>query len=94
VMANPGVFLFWIVLGIYFIAHEWVKPTLVSKMACVAGVAVGTYSWFLALSYMVSLGHRKFSKKTLLRMERGSGIGLLVLALLHGIQMLWQLHKN
>jgi threonine/homoserine/homoserine lactone efflux protein len=92
VMANPGVFLFWIVLGVYFIAHEWVKPTLSSKMACVTGVALGTYAWFASLSYAVSLGHRKFSERTLLRMERGSGIGLLGLALIHGVQMLWQMH--
>jgi threonine/homoserine/homoserine lactone efflux protein len=94
VMANPGVFLFWIFLGIYFIAHEWVNPTLSSKMSCVAGVALGTSLWFFGLSYAVSLGHQKFSRKTLLRMERGSGIGLLGLALIHGVQMLWELHKK
>src|SRR5580704_15108778 len=94
VMANPGVFLFWIVLGIYFISHEWVKPTLLSKAACVTGVAVGTSLWFFGLSYAVSLGHRKFSNKTLLRMERGSGIGLLGLALIHGVQILWEIQKH
>ena len=94
VMGNPGVFVFWIFLGIYFIAHSWVKPTWGSKGACVAGVAAGTSLWFFGLSYAVSLGHRKFTDKTLLRMERGSGIGLLVLALGHGAQMLWELHKQ
>lgn len=94
VMANLGVFLFWIVLGIYFIAHAWVKPTWSSKAACVGGVALGTSLWFFSLSYAVSLGHRKFTDKTLLRMERGSGIGLLVLAFGHGVQMLWELHKG
>jgi threonine/homoserine/homoserine lactone efflux protein len=93
VMANPGVFLFWIFLGIYFIAHTWVKPTLASKGACVAGVALGTSAWFFGLSWAVSLGHRKFSEKTLLRMERGSGIGLLGLALIHGLQIIWEMHK-
>jgi threonine/homoserine/homoserine lactone efflux protein len=94
VMANPGVFLFWIFLGIYFIAHEWVKATLSSKTACVAGVALGTSLWFFGLSYAVSLGHRKFGKKTLLRMERGSGIGLLGLALIHGVQIIWEMYKK
>ncbi len=93
VMANPGVFLFWIVLGIYFINHTWVQPTLSSKGACVAGVALGTSAWFFGLSYAVSLGHRKFSEKTLLRMERGSGIGLLGLAFIHGLQIIWEMHK-
>jgi threonine/homoserine/homoserine lactone efflux protein len=94
VMGNPGVFLFWIFLGVYFIAHAWVKPTLESKIACVSGVALGTGLWFLGLSYAVSLGHRKFSDKTLLKMERGSGIGLLLLAFGHGVQILWEMHKQ
>jgi threonine/homoserine/homoserine lactone efflux protein len=94
VMGNPGVFLFWIMLGIYFIDHTWVKPTWSSKGVCVAGVAMGTSLWFFGLSYAVSLGHRKFTEKTLLRMERGSGIGLLVLAFGHGVQILWELHKR
>ena len=94
VMANPGVFLFWIFLGIYFINHTWVMPTLISKGACVAGVALGTSLWFFGLSYAVSLGHRNFTNKTLLRMERGSGIGLLGLALIHGVQILWEMHKH
>ena len=94
VMANPGVFLFWIVLAFYFIAHSWVKPTWSSKGACVAGVAVGTSVWFFGLSYAVSLGHRKFTNKTLLKMERGSGIGLLGLALIHGVQILWEIQKH
>ena len=94
VMANPGVFLFWIFLAIYFVGHTWVKPTWASKGACVAGVALGTSFWFFGLSYAVSLGHRKFTNKTLLRMERGSGIGLLGLALIHGLQILWEMHKH
>ena len=94
VMGNVGVFLFWIVLGANFISHEWVKPTLASKGVCVLGVMVGTGSWFLGLSYAVSLGHKKFSEQTLLRMERGSGIGLLALAFAHGCQIVWQMHRD
>ena len=44
---------------------------------------------FIGLSWAVSLGHKKFSEKTLLRMEKGSGIGLLALALAHGIHIVW-----
>jgi threonine/homoserine/homoserine lactone efflux protein len=94
VMGNPGVFLFWIILGLYFLAHGWVQPTWTSKGFCVLGVAVGTSLWFFGLSYAVSLGHRKFSKQTLLRMERGSGIGLLILAFAHGVQILWEMHNK
>ena len=94
VMGNVGVFLFWIVLGANFISREWVEPTLASKSTCVAGVMLGTATWFFGLSFAVSLGHKKFSDKTLLRMERGSGIGLLVLAFAHGCQIVWQMHNH
>ncbi len=84
VMGNVGVLVFWIILAANFISREWVTPDWPGKLACVAGVALGTGLWFLGLSWVVSLGHGKFSEKTLLRMEHGSGVGLLVLALIHG----------
>jgi hypothetical protein len=43
------------------------------------------------LSYAVSLGHKKFSERTLLRMEHFSGVGMLVLALIHGVNIVWQM---
>jgi len=94
VLANFGVFLFWIFLAVQFISHGWVEPTWASKGVCVLGVLVGTGLWFYGLSYAVSLGHRKFSDRTLLRMERGSGIGLLLLAVAHGAEMIWKLHEQ
>jgi hypothetical protein len=75
-------------------ARDWVDPDFPSKLACVGGVALGTGLWFTGLSWAVSLGHRKFSEQTLLRMERGSGIGLLILALIHGGRIAWQLAKH
>jgi threonine/homoserine/homoserine lactone efflux protein len=95
VLANVGVLVFWIILAANFISREWVTPDWQGKLACVAGVALGTGSWFLGLSWVVSLGHGKLSEKTLLRMERGSGIGLLALALIHGGSIVWQMahHK-
>jgi len=91
VMGNPGVLLFWIILAANFISHDWVQPTWESKLSCVAGVAVGTSAWFLALCWAISLGHGKFSDKTLLRMEHFSGIGLLLLAVGHGVHIVYQL---
>ena len=95
VMGNPGVLVFWIILAANFISREWVEPTLRSKLACVTGVALGTGIWFLGLSYAVSLGHRKLSEKTLVRMEHISGIALILLALIHGGSIIWQMahHK-
>jgi hypothetical protein len=57
-------------------------------------VAAGVGFWFVGLSWAVSLGHRKFSPETMLRMERGSGIGLLILGLAHGVHLVWQLAKH
>ena len=92
-MANPGVLLFWIVLAASFLSRGWVEPTWASKLVCVAGVTAGVGLWFLGLSWIVSRGHGRMSPRTLLRMERGSGIGLLVLALAHGVVMISHLAR-
>ena len=95
VMGNPGVLLFWIILAANFISREWVEPNWPSKLACIGGVAVSVGLWFFGLSWAVSLGHRKFNEKTLLRMEHGSGVGLLLLAFAHGAHIIWQMaHRH
>lgn len=94
VMGNVGVLVFWIILAANFISREWVTPDWPGKLACVAGVAVSTGGWFTGLSWVVSLGHGKWSEKTLLRMEHFSGAGLLVLALIHGGTIIWQMHNH
>ena len=93
VMGNVGVLVFWIILAANFISREWVTPDWPGKLACVAGVALGTGGWFIGLSWVVSLGHGKFSEQKLLRMEHFSGAALLLLALIHGITIIWQLRK-
>jgi len=87
VMGNPGVLVFWIIFAANFITRGWVQQTFASKLCCIAGVGVGTGVWFLGLSWAISRGHGKFTEKTLLRMEHFSGIGLLVLALIHGMMI-------
>ncbi len=94
VMANVGVLVFWIILAANFISREWVTPDWSGKLTCVAGVALSTGAWFVGLSWCVSLGHGKFSEQTLLRMEKGSGVGLLVLALIHGATIVWEIHHR
>lgn len=96
VMGNLGVLVFWIILAANFISREWVTPHWPSKLACVGGVALGTGAWFASLSWVVSLGHGRLSEKNLLRMERFSGVCLLVLALAHGVSIVWQMahHKT
>jgi threonine/homoserine/homoserine lactone efflux protein len=94
VMANLGVLVFWIILAANFISREWVSPDWPGKLACVTGVALGTGAWFVGLSWMVSLGHGKLSEKTLLRMEHLSGVGLLILALVHGGIIISQMARH
>ena len=93
-MANPGVLLLWVVVGANFISRGLVEPNGWGKLACLIGVAVGVGTWFLGLSWAVSLGHRKLSEKTLRKLEIGSGCGLLVLAAFHGVHLVWQLARH
>jgi threonine/homoserine/homoserine lactone efflux protein len=93
-MANPGVLLGWIVLGANFISRGWVEPNHQGKLSCLAGVAAGVGIWFFGLSWGASLGHKKFTEQTMLRMERGSGVVLLILGLAHGVHLAWQLAKH
>jgi threonine/homoserine/homoserine lactone efflux protein len=82
VMGNLGVLLFWIFLAAYLLSHEWVDNTLAAKAACVAGVALGTSTWFVLFSFGVSRGYGRMSEPALLRMQHLSGIVLIVFGLL------------
>jgi threonine/homoserine/homoserine lactone efflux protein len=95
VLGNVGVLVFWVILAANFISREWVTPDWTGKLACVGGVALSVGIWFLGLSYVVSLGHGKFKESTLLKMEQISGVGLLLLAFVHGATIVWQMthHK-
>ncbi len=91
VMGNVGVLVFWVFLAANFISREWVMPDWPGKISCVTGVAVGTGLWFFVLSYGAALKQGKLSERTLLRIERISGIILLGLALAHGVHIVWQM---
>jgi len=93
-LANPGVLLGWIILSANVISRGWVNPNWEGKLSCISGVAVGVGLWFFGLSWAISLGHKKFTEKTLLRMERVSGASLLLLALIHGGHIAWQLARE
>jgi len=95
VMANLGVFAFWLVLAANFISHDWVSAdSLAEKAACVGSVGLGMITWFLAFSFGVSRKLGKFSEHTLLRLQHFSGICLLALGLIHGAHIAWQLAKH
>lgn len=78
VLGNPGVLLFWVALSAAFVSHEWIENTRASKAACVLGMSAGATAWFVFLSFVVSMGHGRFSTKTLVRMSHASGASLLI----------------
>ena len=95
VLGNLGVLLFWIVLAANLMTREWVDgDSFAAKAACVGGVALGTNTWFLLLSFGVSRGHGRFSEKTLLRLQHFSGICLIIFGLLQGTHIAWQLARH
>jgi L-lysine exporter family protein LysE/ArgO len=87
-LGNPGVFFFWLTVGAALIGHEWMAPTWPSKLACTFGAAVGIFVWFVILSYGASLGRGRLSEASLVRVERWSGIVLLLFALFLGIRLI------
>jgi threonine/homoserine/homoserine lactone efflux protein len=94
VMGNLGVLLTWIVLAANFLAHDWVANTFTTKAACVGGVALGTNTWFYALSFGVSRGRGQLSEKILLRLQHISGICLIAVAVFDGAHIVWQLARH
>jgi threonine/homoserine/homoserine lactone efflux protein len=94
VLGNPGVLLLWVTLTATFVSHDWVGVNYREKVACILGVCLGTAAWFLLLSYTVSRGHKKFSNKTLLRMEHLSGAVLLVVALVLGVRLVLLIERH
>jgi threonine/homoserine/homoserine lactone efflux protein len=81
VMGNLGVLLFWIFWAAYLLSHDWVDNSMPAKAACVAGVGLGTTTWFVLLSFGVSRGYGRMSETGLLRMQHLSGIVLIVFGL-------------
>ncbi|MSR42803.1 MAG: hypothetical protein EXS29_02825 [Pedosphaera sp.] len=94
VLANPAVILLWITLAGNFISRAWVDVSWTSKSFCIGGVAIGCTAWFTALSYGASLGHQRFSDRTLAGLARVSGALLLGFALYIGYQLVLVLAKN
>jgi threonine/homoserine/homoserine lactone efflux protein len=95
VLANPGVLVFWIILAANFISREWVDVDFPgTRLACISGVAAGVMGWFAGLSWAVSYGGRRMQESTLLKLERGSGVVLLALAVAHGGHIVWQMARH
>ena len=50
-------------------------------------MAAGGLAWFTLLSYVVSIGHRHLSDRTILNMSRSAGAMLLVAAIALGYKL-------
>lgn len=96
VLGNPGVLLLWITLAGAFASHDWVEDTWKSRSLCIAGIAMGAISWFVFLSYLISLKHKQLSANTLIRMSQISGGFLLAVAAAIGVRIVLMLapHMN
>ena len=93
-MANPGVLLFWIALGSSFMSKGLIQQSWRSKLLCLSGVSAGVGAWCFGLAWAAALGHGRFTDTTLRRMARGSGVGLILLGLAHGLKLAWDLAKQ
>lgn len=87
VLGNPAVLLFWFTLSATFLAHQWITENIPSKLMCAGGNFLGGMTWFFLLSFLVSRGHGKFQKRTLLRMSQVSGLSLLVAAFFIAVRL-------
>lgn len=94
VLGNPATLLFWIAFAAACVSHEWVDPDWGSKGAVIVGIAMGAMAWFAKLGYAVSLGHRRFSPRVLLRTAHVSGALLLAAGLFMGGRLVVALAKH
>ncbi len=81
-ITNLMLLVLWATLTAFLFAREWVQPALSSRAACSAGVLLGCSVWYLALSFFVSLAHRRVSAKTLTVLVRACGVVFLLFAAL------------
>jgi threonine/homoserine/homoserine lactone efflux protein len=81
-ISNLMLIVLWATLSAFLFAREWVSPELMSRMMCSAGVLTGCSSWFLLLSFFVSLAHRRVKPRTLTFLVRSCGVVFLVFAAL------------
>lgn len=94
VLGNPATLLFWIAFAAACVAHEWVDQDWVSKGSAIIGIGMGALAWFSKLGYAVSLGHKRFSPKVLLRTAHVSGVLLLAAGLFMGGRLVVALAKH
>ena len=73
-ISNLMLVVVWATVVTLLFAHEWVVPTLVSRMLCALGVLSGGSTWFLLLAFFVSRAHRRVKDQTLTVLVRCCGV--------------------
>ena len=73
-ISNLMLVVVWATVVTLLFAHEWVVPTLVSRLLCALGVLCGGSTWFLLLAFFVSRAHRRVKDQTLTILVRCCGV--------------------
>lgn len=93
-LGNLGIPILWIFLNSTFISREWVTPDFEGKVSYLAGVGTGVAVWLLGLAWAISLKHKTISEAAMLKMERISGVVLIVFGLAQGVFLAYKFAKH
>ena len=73
-ISNLMLVVVWATVVTLLFAHDWVVPTLSSRVLCAIGVLGGGSLWFLLLAFFVSRAHRRVKDETLTVLIRCCGV--------------------
>ena len=77
-ISNLALFILWGGVNTLFISHGWLEPHLRSMLLCIAGVWLGSSTWFVAVSFLVAKMHRQVEPDWIARISRVCGILMVV----------------
>jgi threonine/homoserine/homoserine lactone efflux protein len=88
VLGNPGVLLLWVTVAATLLSRDWLENRWESKWPFVSGVAAGGMAWFGLIGWGVSRRRGSISAAAMRRMSQGSGLLLLVVAVVVGARLI------
>ena len=80
-ISNLSLFILWGGVNTLFISHGWIEPHLGKILACIAGIFLGSSSWFVSIAFLVAKMHRRIEPETISRITRTCGVLLVVFGL-------------
>ncbi len=93
-LGNLGIPILWIFLNSTFISRDWVTPDFEGKVSYLTGVGAGVAVWLLGLAWAISLKHKTISEAAMLKMERISGVVLIVFGLAQGVFLAYKFARH